>query len=303
MRPLEHLKHNRKHTIMTPRVEDSTNGDTSFGCVYVQMPEQLAISCPRSIIMDKDALLAWICDNHRETILKHLSISLREDAFVDRYKKQFDVLDQVANVQRGCTYENSKMVYTALINGIVQLIQCELGFIGEVKKEADGSKSLMIHSTTIVGWEAETIKFLRNLDHPGIRNHKMGSFFDKVILDKQPIVSNNAQRDVSEKLPPGHPFLRNFLAIPVADSEGEVIGIICTANRDEGFTQHDVSFLKPFANSASNLIQTFWAAEKSDDVIKERTLNLEKANESLEQANRQIQHASKTQLQHFACMR
>jgi hypothetical protein len=69
-------------------------------------------------------------------------------------KKRFELLDRVAHVQRNFLLsEGPKVVYTCLLNGILELMQGEFGFIGEVKyaegqPESEDTMYLQTHGTS-----------------------------------------------------------------------------------------------------------------------------------------------------------
>ncbi len=225
-------------------------------------------------------------------------------------KKRLDLLDKIAVVQSHfLKSDGPKIVYSCLMDGILELMQSEFGFIGETKYDEKGNMSLQTHATTTVGWEQETVQYFKQ--HPGMTFTNMDSLMGRVLTTRKALICNDVEFLQQLSLPGGHPAITSFLGIPLSVG-GKIIGNICIANkrgRKAQYTEKDIEFLEPFAVTGCNLIQAYREVERNrlfidtlEEKVNERTIKLATANKELETAKERVEQASRLQLQHFACM-
>lgn len=239
----------------------------------------------------------------------------REDEDVDmdkRYisKKKLFLLDMIARVQQYLQTESIQAVLTCLLEGLLDLMESEFGFISEVKYEEDGTPYLLSHATTNIAWNAATRQFYNENIDKGLTFYNMKSLFGAVVTSQAPVISNcPAQDSRSCGCPAGHPPIHCFLGIPFFKKGGELMGVIGLANQPGGYSEEDIEFLKPITSTCANLMQAHWQVQQNKELInsleqkvKERTRELEELNKSLEEANQRVVKASQAQLQSFACM-
>ncbi len=226
------------------------------------------------------------------------------------HKKRLDLLDKIAVVQSHfLKSDGPKIVYSCLMDGILELMQSEFGFIGETKYDEKGNMSLQTHATTTVGWEQETVQYFKQ--HPGVTFTNMDSLMGRVLTTKKALICNDVEFLQQLSLPGGHPAITSFLGIPLSVG-GKIIGNICIANKrgtKAQYTEKDIEFLEPFAVTGCNLIQAYREVERNrllidtlEEKVNERTIKLATANRELETAKERVEQASRLQLQHFACM-
>jgi len=242
----------------------------------------------------------------------------REDEDVDmdmdkRYisKKKLFLLDMIARVQQYLQTESIQAVLTCLLEGLLDLMESEFGFIAEVKYEEDGTPYLLSHATTNIAWNAATRQFYNDNIDKGLTFYNMKSLFGAVVTSQAPVISNGPAQDARScgGCPAGHPPINCFLGIPFFKKGGELMGVIGLANQPGGYSEEDIEFLKPITSTCANLMQAHWQVQQNKELInsleqkvKERTRELEELNKSLEEANQRVVKASQAQLQSFACM-
>ncbi|CAB9522428.1 Hybrid signal transduction histidine kinase J [Seminavis robusta] len=131
------------------------------------------------------------------------------------------LLDGIATVQRQYLMrEEPRVVFGTLLEKLLDLMDSEYGFIGEVMyKEEDGSPYLQTHAITNIAWNAVTRAFYNdNVDH-GLKFFNMNSLFGQVIVTAEPMVCNAPQdHPAACGIPEGHPPLDHFLGIPFFES-------------------------------------------------------------------------------------
>ncbi len=86
-------------------------------------------------------------------------------------KKQRDrehLLDTIAYVQRQFFQsESPKVVFGYLLEALLDLMDSEYGFIGEIKHEDDGTMYLQTHAITNIAWNQATRQFYDDNIHAG----------------------------------------------------------------------------------------------------------------------------------------
>lgn len=235
-------------------------------------------------------------------------------------QKRLEVLNRVAQVQREyLEAKGPKVVYGELMQGVLDLMNCEFGFIGEMKYDAIANTQYMHnHSTATKSLNPSIVNFFHKYSH-GLKFYNFDTLFGHVLTSKEPLISNNPTNDDRSSnrkhrgCPVAHPKLRNFLGIPFfRNDNAEVMGMIALANkqctitgRSLDFVQDDISFLEPFTLTAANLVQAYLQVEANEvlmETVKVRTQTLERLNRDLALANQRVMAASAEQLKHFACM-
>ena len=228
-------------------------------------------------------------------------------------RNNIKLLHTIAQVQRRyLQQEDPKIVFGTLLTGLLELMDSEYGFIGEVKRDdSDGSMYLQSHAITNIAWNAATRKFYKDNVDAGLKFYNMNSLFGNVMVNAKPVISNNPKDDKRRcGIPEGHPPLNCFLGIPFFDHGGEKMnGMVGIANKPGGYTMDDVQFLEPFVVTCSNLIQGYQFMQQNkylintlEEKVLERTKELEIVNQNLEEANQEILRTSSAQLEHFAMM-
>ena len=76
------------------------------------------------------------------------------------------LLDTIAHVQRQFFQSASPhIVFGCLLEGLLDLMKSEYGFIGEIKYEEDGTMFLQTHAITNIAWNQATRQFYEdNID-------------------------------------------------------------------------------------------------------------------------------------------
>jgi signal transduction histidine kinase/CheY-like chemotaxis protein len=275
--------------------------------------EYLEVDAPEELFDHSDELKEWIWKNHKDKILSSISVKRdREKTKLEQAQRRLRLLDNIALVQRQhLQMEEKSIVFGTLLGGLLDIMESEYGFIGEVKLEEDGRPYLQTHAVTNIAWNAATSAFYEENKDFGLKFYNMQTLFGHCILTSTPIIANDAPNDRrGGGVPEGHPPLNHFLGIPFFEAGGtQMTGMVGLANKAGGYSAADIEFLEPFTMTCSNLIQAYNAIRENEylintleETVTERTRELQLANQSLELANRQVMKASAAQLEHFACM-
>ena len=228
------------------------------------------------------------------------------------YKKRWELMNRVASAtQNFVQNERSQVVYSCLLDGILELQESEYGFIGEVRRsETSKFPEIRLHASTTLGLPSEASKRIFEEHGTDFAFTNLETLIGCVYTTKRPVICNTVKRDQVLGCPYGHPDIQSFLGLPLyGKNTADVIGILCIANKKAGYNLGDVEFVEPFTTTGSNLIQAYWRLEQNSRLIhdlqskiQERTRELDLANRNLVLANEKVIEASHQQLQMFACM-
>jgi GAF domain len=138
-------------------------------------------------------------------------------------------------------------VFGVLLDALLDLMNSEYGFIGEVKYEEDGTIFLQTKSR----------KFYEDNVANGLKFYNMNSLFGKCIMAKQVVISNDPKTDSRAcGIPSGHPPLNHFLGKKLSS-------VSCPSGRCRTF---DVSSRFVPSKAFRSLItgaRTWWACWRS----------------------------------------
>ena len=280
--------------------------------VFVDM-QQLDLEIPKDLMEDEEAMKEWLWENNKSKLFGAMKVKkIGEPTELERAQVSLKLLDNIAKVQRQYfQMEEPSVVFGTLLDKLLELMDSEYGFIGEVKHQENGTPYLQTHAITNIAWDAGTRAFYEDNIESGLQFVNLESLFGHVIVEAEPLIANEPQKHPSScGIPPGHPPLNHFLGIPFFEAGGtQMTGMVGIANKPGGYSTADIEFLEPFTVTCSNLIRAYNAMRENKYLINtlgekvaERTRELQLANENLELANRRVVRASQAQLQHFACM-
>ncbi|MDF3011887.1 MAG: domain S-box protein [Cellvibrio sp.] len=150
-----------------------------------------------------------------------------------------------------------KSALGTLLNETLPLCQSELGFIGQVSKEAE-KKPFM--RALVFGSLKKDERLLENFratnlpDNGEYRN--LDNLFGMIMQSDKPVISLNFSRDMrAGTLPPGHPAINNFIGIPIFSGR-EQIAILGLANSPTGYTNQTADELEPILKSIAQFVLT-----------------------------------------------
>jgi GAF domain len=161
--------------------------------------------------------------------------------------KKLDLLNTIARVQRQFFYSESRqVVFGTMLDALLDLLDSEYGFIGEIKiNEKTGKQYLHNHAVTNIAWDDATRKFYDDNVASGLVFTNLHSLFGKVITTASPVISNDPKTDKRGcGIPKGHPPLDHFLGIPFFMPGGEMNGMVGISNKPGGYSEEDIEFLE-----------------------------------------------------------
>jgi len=111
--------------------------------------------------------------------------SKRPAAELEEYRKRLELLERVAQIQKQYLQsEGPKVVYGHLLDGILDLVDSEFGYIGEARFEDDGTMYLYIHASTNIAWDDVSRKFFEETKN--MRFYNMDTLFGRYVSFELP---------------------------------------------------------------------------------------------------------------------
>ncbi|MGR8935609.1 MAG: PAS domain S-box protein, partial [Gammaproteobacteria bacterium] len=148
---------------------------------------------------------------------------------------------------------DSKELYQLLLSKLLELTESEYGFIGEVLYK-NQRPYLKTHAISNIAWDQATQAFYAQHAAGGLEFYKLESLYGTVLTSGQPVIANNPYNDPRRGgLPEGHPRMHAFMGLPFTHN-GEMLGMVGVANRNGGYDQADVEYIKPFLETCSNIL-------------------------------------------------
>jgi hypothetical protein len=137
-------------------------GAREMTSVFVDM-QQLDLEIPKDLLEDEEAMKEWIWENSKSKLFGAIKVKESgEPTELERAQLSLKLLDNIAKVQRQyLQMEEPKIVFGTLLEKLLELMDSEYGFIGEVKHQEDGTPYLQTHAITNIAWMQAPVLFMR----------------------------------------------------------------------------------------------------------------------------------------------
>jgi PAS domain-containing protein len=172
-----------------------------------------------------------------------------------------DLLHVIADVQgRFIAGSDTSALFDGLLADLLRLTSSEYGFISQVLFEVDGTPYLETRDLTDRAWDEETRERFRRLYR----------FFNRVVASRAVVISNDPAHDLwTSRSLFSRPDLRSFLGVPLMRG-GTLLGVAGIVNRNGGYDDRLVAYLKPFLSTCANLIEAHQANVERDELERTR---------------------------------
>ena len=157
---------------------------------------------------------------------------------------------QAAFIER----EDKRQAFEGLLASFLSVTDSAFGFVGEVLYDSSDQPFLRMQAISNIAWDEETRKTVEAAGERGMEFRSLHSLFGHALVTGETVISNDPSNDQRAcGLPPGHPTLRSFLAVPITLS-GKLIAMVGLANKPDGFESADVAFLQPLLGTVRELV-------------------------------------------------
>ncbi len=176
------------------------------------------------------------------------------------------LLNVLTNVQTNFILDASpRESFDQLLHHLLVLTTSEFGLIGEIRQSEADVPYLKCFALTDISWDEKWKQFYNSHAPDGLEFHNLNNLLGAVITAEKPLISNDAPNDPrSGGTPAGHPPIRSFLGMPFTYG-GELIGIVCIANRSGGYSAEMIDYLKPFMATCASLTRAYRGERKRQE--------------------------------------
>ncbi|MCB1193228.1 MAG: PAS domain S-box protein [Leptospiraceae bacterium] len=221
-------------------------------------------------------------------------------------RKNNMLLNAMTNAQlKYISQIDTEAIFENLLESLLTLTESKYGFIGEIMYKNE-QPYLKIHAIINVVHNSRGIRYEKHISQ-NIEFHNLTNILAYVLSNWKPIISNQYSNYIEQELPGFTPPLYSFLGLPFF-SEGQLVGMVGTANRKEGYDENLIQYLQPFLLTCATTIkanrkdmQRRQAEQKLKDLneelehrVKQRTIELSEAYELLKSEETQLQKAKET---------
>jgi PAS domain S-box-containing protein len=180
-------------------------------------------------------------------------------------ERQHRMLQAVQKAQAAfIELEDKRKAFEGLLASFLNITDSAFGFVGEVLYDAKEQPFLRMRAITNIAWDDASRKIVSDAGERGVEFHGLHSLFGHALRTGETVVSNDPKNDERAcGLPPGHPPLNSFLAVPITLS-GKLIAMVGLANKPDGFDHADEAFLQPLLGTVREFVMATRAhAERS----------------------------------------
>ena len=150
---------------------------------------------------------------------------------------------------------SSRDIFEKLLDVLLEVTSSEYGFIGEVLHN-ETQPYLRTQAISNIAWNKETMDYFNKFYRTGLEFYNLETLFGVTLKTGKPVISNDPPNDPrGAGIPMGHPALKTYLGAPL-DVNGKMIGMVGIANREGGYDDSMVEFLKPLLHTCASLIQS-----------------------------------------------
>jgi len=170
-------------------------------------------------------------------------------------KRRHLLVDTIRDIQTHYIETNDvNKLNDRILKKVVNLSESEYGFLGEVKQGFSGNPYIKILTFSKLSQNISMQNFVEKYSPPNMEFHNTHNLFGTVLQTKKPTIANDPLRDPrSGGLPPGHPPVHSFLALPVFH-EKKMVAVIGVANRRGGYDQSLVDYLQPLLSTVGHVV-------------------------------------------------
>lgn len=153
-------------------------------------------------------------------------------------------------------------LYKEIVEILLALTGSEYGFLGESLQTTDHRPYFKIQALSDSVWRCMTRDFFSRHAPIGLEFYNLDNRFGEILRTAQPRIVNDPAtlHRIADGLPDGHPPLHSFLGLPIVHGS-EVFGMVCLANREQGYDAEVVSLLAPLLTTCGNLIAASRASQ------------------------------------------
>ncbi|SFR64967.1 PAS domain S-box-containing protein [Marinobacter daqiaonensis] len=168
-----------------------------------------------------------------------------------------------------------------MLKKLLELTESDFGYMAEVLHGHDDKPYLRIQAITDISWNASSKEMFSRVGTDRFEFRELDNLLGACIREGKPVVVDPQSGISFSHLPPGHPEIRTFLSVPIFIGP-ELVGTFALANRQQGYDEKLIEFLRPFSATYGVIINS----QRMLDMEEINRRNLVRAKQRADQANR-----------------
>ncbi|MFW5825023.1 MAG: PAS domain-containing protein, partial [Marinobacter sp.] len=169
-----------------------------------------------------------------------------------------------------------------MLKNLLELTGSEFGYLAEVLHDHGEKPYLRVQAITDISWDVPSSEMLSRVGTDRFEFRQLDNLLGACIRERKPVTIDQSTAEVSfHRLPPGHPEVRTFLSVPIFIGP-ELVGTFALANREQGYDDALIEFLRPFSATYGVIINS----QRMLDMEEINRKNLIRAKRRADQANR-----------------
>ncbi len=170
----------------------------------------------------------------------------------------------------------------SMLESLLELTGSEFGFLAEVLHDGEKTPYLRVQSFTNISWDPGSEEMYSRVGTDRFELFGLDSVVGESIREGKVVsVDETRSGELFTGLPEGHPEITTFLSVPVFIGS-DLVGVFALANRDSGYDQSLINFLRPFAANYGVIINS----QRMIDMGETNRKSLTHAKLQADQANR-----------------
>lgn len=181
-----------------------------------------------------------------------LSVAQIQHEYIQKTRQLSQI---IAELQRDFILDDNRhQAFEKVLKAVIDLMACEYGFIGEVLYDAEQKPFLKTYAITNIAWDCASQAFYDAHAQVGLEFRNLDTLFGHTLKTGQIVITNNpSQHPASAGLPHGHPAMNAYLGLPIFFGS-DMVAMLGLANKQGGFFEHDIDYLKPLQASLGQLV-------------------------------------------------
>jgi len=170
----------------------------------------------------------------------------------------------------------------AMLDSLLELTDSEFGFLAEVLNDDRDIPYLRIQSITNIAWDPTSEEMFSRVGTDPFEFRDLSNMLGVSIHEGNVVsVDESESPGLFKRLPKGHPSIHTFLSVPIFVGP-DLVGVFALANRNGGYDQNLIRFLRPFSATYGVIINS----QRMIDMEEVNRKSLVRAKRRADQANR-----------------
>jgi two-component system, cell cycle sensor histidine kinase and response regulator CckA len=180
--------------------------------------------------------------------------------FEEELKTSLNLIESIRRLLSQYMIEsNPDKVFEDLLETMLGISKSSFGFMAEILKTKKGTPYLRTRAIKNFSWPDEIQKFHLEQISLGREHFNLDTLFEHILNTDEAVISTEPSEDLrlgNLAQNQSDININSFLGLPVYFQE-EMIGIVCIANRPEGYDERFVKFIRPLLVTFGTILRAY----------------------------------------------